>query len=78
MKVKVQVWGNSLGLRIPKVYANELHVGAGSILELSLAEGVLMARPASVVDLDVLLAGVTPDNRHGEVDWGPGSGGEAW
>ena len=78
MKVKVQAWGNSLGLRIPKVYAQELQVGAGSMLELSLSEGALLARPASVVDLDVLLAGVTADNRHGEVDWGPGSGGEAW
>ena len=29
-------------------------------------------------NLDELIAGITPDNRHGEIDWGPPVGNEAW
>lgn len=29
-------------------------------------------------DLDELLAGVTPENRHPEIDWGPPVGKEFW
>ena len=35
MRVKVQAWGNSLGLRIPKAYASELGVRAGSEMEVN-------------------------------------------
>ena len=28
--------------------------------------------------LDELVAGITPDNRHEEIDWGPPVGNEAW
>ena len=45
MKVKVQAWGNSLGLRIPKAYATELGVGSGSEMEVKVEAGALLAGP---------------------------------
>lgn len=78
MQVKVQVWGNSLGLRIPRAYARELQVGPGSTLELSMEAGVLVAKPSAAVELDALLARVNPDNTHHELNWGQASGDELW
>ena len=78
MKVKVQAWGNSLGLRIPKAYASELGVRPGSEMELNVQAGALLARVAETIDLNALLAEITAENKHGECDWGEASGGEAW
>lgn len=35
MKVKVAKWGNSLGVRLPKQYADELGLKAGSTVDLA-------------------------------------------
>jgi antitoxin MazE len=78
MRVKVQAWGNSLGLRIPKAYANELGVSAGSEMEVNVEAGALRAALAPSAQLDALLAQITDENRHGELDWGGSIGSETW
>ena len=78
MKVKVQTWGNSLGLRIPKAYATELGVHPGSEMEVNLEAGTLLAKPAAAIDLNALLAEITAENQHAECDWGAASGVEPW
>jgi len=78
VKVKVQAWGNSLGLRIPKAYATELNLGPGSAMEINVEAGALLARPSRDLELDALLASITPENQHSESDWGEAEGKEAW
>lgn len=80
MRVQVQKWGNSLALRIPRSFAVESQIEQGCEVELSLVEGKLVVAPVKkpVHTLDSLLAGVTEDNLHGEVDTGPAVGKEAW
>lgn len=80
MLVRIQKWGNSLGLRIPKAFADEAGVRAGTEVDLSLADGCLVARPLTRTRyrLRTLIAGITARNRHGEVDTGEGTGREAW
>jgi antitoxin MazE len=78
MRVKVQAWGNSLGLRIPKAYANELGVGAGSEMEVNVEAGALRAALAPSAQLDALLAQITDENCHGELNWGGSIGSETW
>ncbi len=80
MTTRVQKWGNSLALRIPKPLAAEVGLQDNSPVELSLCEGKLVISPVakSDVSLDDLLAKVTKKNLHGEVDAGPARGGEAW
>ena len=78
MRVKVQAWGNSLGLRIPKAYASELGVRAGSEMEVNVEAGALRAELAPPAQLEALLAQINDENRHGGIEWGEPSGGETW
>ena len=66
MKTRIQKWGNSLGLRIPKSFAKDLGLADDSGVELALEEGALVVRPdrERSWDLDSLLAGVTGENVH--------------
>lgn len=80
MKTRVQKWGNSLAVRIPKVLAREACLDEHASLDLTLVDGriVLTLLPSSVPTLEELLAGVTEENRHGEFDTGPAVGHEVW
>ena len=78
MRVKDQAWGNSLGLRIPKAYATELGVQAGTEMEVNIDAGALRAEPAPEMQLDALLSQITDANQPGEADWGEPRGAEAW
>lgn len=79
MVTRVQKWGNSLGLRIPKAFAAEAKVGEGSAVELSIEKGTLLVRPVRRrYSLDELLARVTRRNVHGEVDSGAPLGRAVW
>ena len=80
MRTQIQKWGNSLALRIPKSFATESHIEAGSVVDLSITEGKLIVIPVSepTYKLDELLAGVTKENLHVEVDTGIPIGKEVW
>ena len=79
MKAQMVKWGNSLAVRIPGTYAKELDLAEGTELEVTRVDGGLLLRPRKpAYTLDELLARVTPENIHGETDWGPAVGGEAW
>ena len=80
MRTKIQRWGNSLGLRIPKLLAEESGVYAGSEVELSVENGDLIVRPARSIRyrLKDLLEEISDENLHGEVDTGEAVGREAW
>ena len=80
MRTRVQKWGNSLALRIPKSFAQEAGLKEQSAVELSVVDGKLVvARELRApYALKELLEQVTPDNLHGQVDTGQAVGGEAW
>jgi len=80
MLAKVQKWGNSLARRIPKAFAVDAQIDSDSLVEISLVEGTIVITPVSDTEwtLDELLAGVSDDNIHGEVDTGAAVGVEAW
>jgi len=80
MKTRVQKWGNSLALRIPKSFAAEAGLDPNSSVEMSLRDGKLIVVPSEKpkFTLRQLLAQVTEENLHHEVDTGPAVGGEAW
>ena len=80
MKTRVQKWGNSLALRIPKSFASEAGLDQNSLVEVSLKEGNLIVVPAREpkFTLKQLLARVTEENLHHEVNTGPAVGGEVW
>jgi antitoxin MazE len=80
MRVRVQKWGNSLALRIPRSYAVETALESGSEMDLTLEEGRLVLTPIPIpaYRLEDLLDGITPENLHGEIGTGPSVGAEAW
>lgn len=80
MKTRVQKWGNSLAMRIPKSFASEVGLNPNSSVEMSLKDGKLIVMPTvkPKFTLKQLLAQVTEENLHHEVDTGPAVGSEAW
>jgi antitoxin MazE len=80
MKTRVQKWGISLAVRIPKAIAEEAGLRANTAVELSLVGGALVVQPVvpQPLALDELLRGVTDDNIPGEWDTGPATGKEVW
>ena len=80
MHVRVQKWGNSLAVRIPKPLAKDAEVTEGTVLNLAVSEGKVIATPVlrRKLTLDQLLAKVTKKNRHAEIDTGKPVGREAW
>jgi antitoxin MazE len=80
MKTRVQKWGNSLALRIPKAFAEEAGLREDAPVELSLDGGrlVVHALAEQQPTLSELLQNVTDENLHGEWDTGPAVGKEIW
>ncbi len=80
MTSKVQKWGNSLALRIPRVFAKDAHLHQGSVVQVSMVEGKIVVSPTKKqkYSLSQLLKGITPANRHSEMDFGAAKGKEVW
>jgi len=80
MKARIQKWGNSLALRIPKAFATEAGLRDDSSVDISLEDGKLVIVPAAEPKLTLgqLLAQVTEDNVHDETNTGPVAGKETW
>jgi antitoxin component of MazEF toxin-antitoxin module len=47
MHVRVQKWGNSLAVRIPNPLAEDAEVKEGTILNLAVSEGMVVATTGS-------------------------------
>jgi antitoxin MazE len=78
METRVQKWGNSLALRIPKPLATQVGLEANTPVRLLLRGEELVIVPVTPpsLKLDDLLAQMTEHNLHGEVDSGPAVGRE--
>ncbi len=80
MRVKVQKWGNSLAVRIPKPFAEEADLEEGADLNLSVRDGKLVAAPVvqGKYTLGQMLRRITKENIHEETEWGRPMGRESW
>ncbi len=77
MQTVVQKWGNSLGIRIPAIYAREFDLKNGSSVDIIEDQGKLVILPKRKT-LEDLLSFVTSDNIHSSVDTGVSVGKEEW
>ena len=80
MQARVQKWGNSLAVRIPKSFASQSHLAQNSVVEMSLQDGKIVLLPVAAPEatLAELLEDVTAKNRHGETQTGNSVGREVW
>jgi antitoxin MazE len=79
MRTRVQKWGNSLAVRIPKPFADGAGLKLATEVEVSLEKGTLRfsaVRPRW--RLRELVSRVTSRNRHAEVESGRPVGRESW
>ncbi len=69
MITRIHKWGNSLGLRIPKVVAQEVDLTEGTPVEVQARSGRVVVTPVQRkrYSLEDLLAGIKPSNVH--VEW---------
>lgn len=79
MTTKVQKWGNSLAVRIPRTFAEAGRLTENVSVELTVEAGrLVLERTPERPRLANLLERVTPENCHDEVDWGKPEGEEVW
>ncbi len=80
MQRRIQKWGNSLALRIPKPFAQEIGLDRNVPVNVSLEDGRLIVVPVAVTSmtLERLLEQITEDNIHREADTGLAIGEEVW
>jgi antitoxin MazE len=81
MKVEFLKWGNSLALRVPKAFAQEVGASEGKAAELTVENGALVVKVAKKrrrYSLESLLDGITEENKHAVSDWGTPRGNEVW
>jgi antitoxin MazE len=76
----ISKWGNSLAIRIPAAAADSVGLSEGSEVEIKVKAGALVVSPTRKrsYDLKELVDQITPENRHGLIDWGKPVGKEAW
>lgn len=85
METKIQKWGNSLALRIPKSFAAHVHFEQNTSVNISVEQDKLIIKPSAQEPplqkgemLEHLLAEITDDNLHNEVQTGASVGREIW
>jgi antitoxin MazE len=77
---QVTKWGNSLAVRLTKAIAQQAGVSEGDRVSVSVAaDGSIVLRGVRrKYSLKELVSGITPRNRHREMDWGGQAGRESW
>ena len=79
METRVQRWGNSLAVRIPKPLARQLGLSEGGEVVLEIREGALEVRPLGArYRLADLVSEIREGTVHDEAEWGEPRGREAW
>jgi len=80
MDTTIQKWGNSLAIRIPKAFADEVGLDQGSEIDIQIVDGQIVIKPVKKLtyDLETLLSQVIESNLHAEVDTGTATGDEVW
>jgi antitoxin MazE len=76
----IKKWGNSLAIRFPQSLLAQLNLKEDGEVEIKIEEGRLILSPVKKpkYTLDELLAQVTPESLHDEVDFGAPRGKEEW
>lgn len=82
MTARIQKWGNSQGLRVPKPLLDAGHFTVGEEVELFAEVGQIVIRPAkkpkAKIRIEALIARMPKGYKASEVPSGPPVGKEAW
>jgi antitoxin MazE len=76
MKVLIKKWGNSASVRIPASIMAAAKLRIDEAVEVREESGRIILEPVYSSELEGLIAGITTDNLHTEVNFGPAVGQE--
>ena len=78
MRVLVKKWGNSASIRIPASVMQAARIALDQTVDVREENGRIVVEPVRPVEYDLatLVAGITDENRHEEIDFGPPVGKE--
>lgn len=77
MQAVVQKWGNSLGFRIPSMWAKDNEIKNGSKVEVIAEKGKMIILPQRKT-LEDMMNLVTEENLHSEIETFEAVGKEEW
>jgi len=82
MVTKIQKWGNSQGLRLPKQVLEDARIAIGDDVDVTARDGMIVIAPARRVrgkqSLKELVSRIPEDYEAVEMDWGEPVGKEVW
>ena len=72
LRATVGKWGNSAAVRIPATLLAQANLTDKQAIDLVLSDGKITLEPVTKqeINLEDLLAQITPNNPHGEVEFG--------
>lgn len=76
MKVLVKKWGNSASVRIPAAVMAASRLSIDQTVDVREEGGHIVIEPVRENELEMLVAAITPENRHSEVSFGAAVGKE--
>jgi antitoxin MazE len=80
MTASIRKWGNSAAVRLPASALAAAGLKADDEVTVRGEDGRIVIEPVrrKSYDLQELIAGISPENRHEETDWGSARGKEFW
>lgn len=81
MTVRLQKWGNSQGIRIPKFMLDDLTWADDEVVDIIVDNGKIIierSRTHQRPDIHALFEGFKGKYEPSEIDWGDSSGREVW
>lgn len=82
MLTKVQKWGNSQGIRIPKAVLNETNIMVGDEVDVSAEADKIVIQIKNRIRgkylIQDIVAEMPPDYESQEFEWGDAEGQEQW
>ncbi len=78
METTLKKWGNSPSVRIPADIMRRANLKLDQKVEVDVVDGIIQIKPVlnDEVDLDQMIAALTPNNIHEAVKTGPARGNE--
>ena len=78
MRVTVKKWGNSASVRIPAAVMDAAKLRLDQAVDVREDRGRIIIEPVrpAAFDIDTLIAGITDENRHAEIESGGAVGKE--
>lgn len=82
MNTKIQKWGNSQGLRLPRSILEKADLTVGDEVRIGVDEGTILITPVRRIRgkycIENLVAEIPADYKVKETDWGKPEGNEEW